>query len=112
MQWQRKVGTVLFFEIDEARKVLELEEAASRREIEEAYRRMSLRFHPDKHSPEDKLEAERKMKDINWAYGVLKEYCAHSECKYLFTDRAVAEAYPRDAYNMRWAEFTVDDSYV
>lgn len=102
----------LFFEINEARKALELEEAASEKEIEVAYRNLSLRFHPDKHKPEDKPEADRKMKDVNWAYGMLKEYCSHSECKYLFTERAVAEAYPRDAYNMRWAKFAVDDSYV
>jgi hypothetical protein len=24
----------------------------------------------------------------------------------------VAQAYPRDAYNMRWAEFMADDSHV
>lgn len=102
----------LFFEINEARKVLELEEAASEREIEAAYRGMSLKFHPDRHKPEDKLEAQRKMKDINWAYRVLREYCSRSECKYLFTERAVALAYPRDAYNMRWAEFMADDSHV
>ena len=52
------------------------------------------------------------MKDINWAYRVLKEYCSRSECNYFFTERAVAQAYPRDAYNMRWAEFMADDSYV
>jgi len=102
----------LFFEIDEARKVLELEEAASEREIGVAYQIMALRFHPDKHKPEDKPEAERKMRDINRAYGLLKEYCSRSECKYLFTEQAVARAYPRDAYNMRWAEFMADDSHV
>ena len=102
----------LFLEINEARKVLGLEEAASEREIDAAYQRMALKFHPDRNEPEDKLEAERRMKDINWAYRVLKEYCSRSECKYLFTERAVAQAYPRDAYNMRWAEFTADDSYV
>jgi len=102
----------LFFEINEARKVLELEEAASEREIEVAYQRLALKFHPDKHKPENKPEAERKMKDVNWAYSVLNEYCSRSECKYLFTAEAVARAYPRDAYNMRWAEFMADDSYV
>jgi len=102
----------LFFEINEARKVLDLEEAASEREIEAAYRGMSLKFHPDRHQPEDELEAERRMKDINWAYRVLRQYCSRSECKYLFTEQAVAQAYPRDAYNMRWAEFMADDSYV
>ena len=82
----------LFFEINEARKVLELEEAASKTEIEAAYQRMSLKFHPDRHKPEDKPEAERKMKDINWAYALLKEYCSRSECKYLFTEEAVKRA--------------------
>lgn len=102
----------LFFEINEARKVLELEEAASATEIEAAYQRLALKFHPDRHKPEDKTDAERKMKDVNWAYEVLKEYCSRSECKYLFSERAVARAYPRDAYNMRWAEFMADGSYV
>jgi DnaJ-class molecular chaperone len=102
----------LFFEINEARKVLELEETASKREIEAAYQRLSLKFHPDMHKAEDKLEVERRMKDINWAYEILKEYCSRSECKYLFTERAVEEVYPRDAYNMRWAKFMADESYV
>jgi DnaJ-class molecular chaperone len=102
----------VFFEISEARKVLQLEEAASEREIEAAYQRMSLSFHPDRHKPEDQAEAERKMKDVNWAYALLKEYCARSQCKYVFTERAVAKAYPRDTYHMRWAEFLADDSYV
>jgi len=102
----------LFFEINEARKILELEEAASKGEIEAAYRKLSLKFHPDRQKSEDKPEAERRMKDINWVYRVLMDYCSHSECKYLFTKSAVERAYPRDAYNMRWAEFTADDSYV
>lgn len=110
-KWE-KDEMALFFEIDQARKILELEEAATEREIETAYHAMSLKFHPDRHKPEGKAEAERKMKDVNWAYGLLKDYCARSECRYLFTERAVAKAYPRDAYNMRWAEFMADSSYI
>jgi DnaJ-class molecular chaperone len=102
----------LFFEINEARKVLGLEEAASEREIDAAYQKMALKAHPDRNAPEDRQDAERRMKDVNWAYRVLKEYCSRSECKYLFTEAAVAQAYPRDAYNMRWAEFMADDSHV
>ncbi len=102
----------LFFEINEARKVLELEEAASKKEIDAAYHKMARRCHPDKHQPDGTLEADRKMKDINWAYALLQEYCSRSECRYLFTKEAVERAYPRDAYNMRWAEFMADDSYV
>lgn len=102
----------LFFEINEARKVLGLGESASEAEIEAAYQRLSLKFHPDRHQPDDKSEKEKKMKDVNWAYTLLKEYCSHSECRYLFTEWAVAKAYPREAQNMRWAKFRADDSYI
>ena len=102
----------LFFEINEARRVLQLEEAATEREIEAAYQRLALKCHPDRHRAEDKPEAERRMKDVNWAYRVLQEYCSCSECKYLFTERAVANTYPRDANNMRWAKFMANDSYA
>ena len=40
----------LFFEINEARKVLELEEAAGKRDIEPAYQRMSLKFKDRSHA--------------------------------------------------------------
>ncbi len=102
----------VFFEINEARKVLGLEEAASEAEIESAYQRLALKWHPDCCKAGDRPEAERQMKDINWAYTLLREYCSRSECKYLFTERAVARAYPREAYAMRWAEFMADDSHV
>lgn len=102
----------LFFEIDEARKILGLEEAASKNEIEAAFQRMSLRYHPDQQKPADKPEAERRMKDINWAYELLQDYWSHSECKYCFTERAVEQAYPRDAHNWRWAAFMTDSNYI
>ncbi len=102
----------LFFEINEAREILALGESATEGEIEAAYQRLALKWHPDRCRSHDPLEAKRKMKDIDWAYALLKEYCSRSECVYLFTERAVARTYPRDAYNMRWAEFKADDSYI
>jgi len=85
----------LFFEINEARKALELEEAATKREIKAAYQRLSIKWHPDRTAAMEK--AERRMKDINWAYALLSEYCSRSECRYLFTERAVTQAYLRAA---------------
>ena len=89
-----------------------LGDAASEAEIEAAYQNMSLECHPDRHKLEASGEADRKMKDVNWAYTLLKEYCSRSECMYLFTERAVAQAYPREANAMRWANFMADESYV
>ncbi|NLF08643.1 MAG: DnaJ domain-containing protein [Pirellulaceae bacterium] len=37
---------------------MDIKEAASGREVEDAYRRISLRFHPDKHPPEDRMETD------------------------------------------------------
>jgi len=61
--------------IDEARKILELNERATIPEIKEAYRKLSLRYHPDKCKDNDKAECEEKFKQINNANGVLIEYC-------------------------------------
>ncbi|CAG8476794.1 884_t:CDS:2 [Ambispora leptoticha] len=51
--------------------VLGVSEGASEEEIKKAYRQAALKWHPDRHPPEKKTEAEEKMKEINEAYGVL-----------------------------------------
>ena len=53
----------VFFEINEARSILGLGDAASEAEIEAAYQNMSLECHPDRHKLEASGEADRKMKD-------------------------------------------------
>jgi len=40
--------------------------------IEKAYKALSLKYHPDRVSPEAGLEATRRMQAINEAYRVLK----------------------------------------
>jgi DnaJ-class molecular chaperone len=90
-----------FTEIDEARKVLGLSEAATLKEIKRAYRIRSHRHHPDKHggnaSDEDGI-----MKKINWAYRLLMEYC--SNYKYSFREGDVARAYPEEEYLRNWRD--------
>lgn len=88
-----------FNEIEEARKLLGLGEAATLKEIKSAYRRMAHRHHPDKHSGADRSEAEI-MKKLNWAYKLLMDYCA--DYKYAFKEEDVARTYPRDEYLRRY----------
>lgn len=61
--------------INEARKTLKLEESATIPEIKEAYRKLSLKFHPDKCKEKDKKKCEEKFKKINNANEILIEYC-------------------------------------
>ena len=62
-------------EIEQAARELELGESATIPEIKEAYRRLSLKYHPDKCGSRDKKECEEKFKRINNASRVLIEYC-------------------------------------
>jgi len=60
--------------IDKARKTLKLGERATIAEIQSAYRKLSMRYHPDKCKDKDKGLCEEKFKRINDANTVLKEY--------------------------------------
>ena len=85
-----------FNEIEEARKLLGLGEAATLKEIKKAYRKLAHRYHPDKHkSPADDESAET-MKRINLAYKLLIEYC--DNYKYSFRGEDVARVYPHEEY--------------
>ena len=89
-----------FNEIEEARKLLGLGEAATLKEIKRAYRTLAHRHHPDKHSSVASKETEETMKKLNWAYKLLMEYCA--DYKYSFGEEDVARTYPRDEYLRRY----------
>lgn len=52
--------------------ILELEKDANENEIKKAYKRMAIKWHPDK-NPDNKMEAEQKFKEISEAYQVLSD---------------------------------------
>ena len=67
---------ITFKDIDKARKVLELGDAASVEDVKNNYRRLVLKFHPDKHNNDndEKIYVE-KVKEINYAYKIIIDYC-------------------------------------
>lgn len=52
-------------------EILEVSEKASKEIIEKAYKVLAKKYHPDLQKPENKANAENKMKEINEAYEVL-----------------------------------------
>ena len=69
-----------FKDIDRARKVLDLGVTTSIKEIKDKYRKLSLKYHPDRHNDRHnnsskKKEYEEKIKEINNSYEILINYC-------------------------------------
>ena len=53
-------------------EVLGVQKDATEEQIRKAYKKLALRWHPDK-NPDNKKEAEEKFKEINEAYSVLSD---------------------------------------
>jgi len=85
-----------FNEIEEARKLLGLGEAATLKEIKIAYRTLAHRHHPDKLGSAAGEKNGEAMKRLNWAYKLLTDYC--NEYKYSFKEEDIARTYPHDEY--------------
>ena len=90
-----------FNEIDEARRLLGLGEAATLKEIKSAYRRLAHRQHPDAHGSTTD-ENDEVMKKLNWAYKLLLDYCTHY--KYSFREEDIGRTYPHDEHIRKWRE--------
>jgi DnaJ-class molecular chaperone len=84
-----------FNEIEEARKLLRLGEAATLKEIKKSYRTLAHRHHPDKLGEDDSTNSET-MKKLNWAYKLLMDYC--DNYRYSFGEEDVARTYPDEEY--------------
>jgi len=79
-----------FKTIDEARRVLGLPEEASLLEIKDSYRKLSLKYHPDRCKDEEKRHCEEMFKKINRAYDLIMGYCAGY--KYSFRKEDISES--------------------
>jgi preprotein translocase subunit Sec63 len=65
-----------FKKLEEARKILGLNEEATLEEIKEAYHKKAKKFHPDKYPHEKRKECEEMTKKLNEAYKLIMSYCS------------------------------------
>ena len=59
-----------------AYRILGVPQSASIDEIKAAYRKLAIKFHPDKYetqSPQVQKDAEQKFKEVNQAYEIIKK---------------------------------------
>ncbi len=89
-----------FEEIDEARKIFGLGEAATSKEIRNAYRRLARHHHPDRCNGD--AQGEEVMKKLNRAYKLLEDYCRNY--KYGFRREDVRRTYPDEEYIRKWRD--------
>ena len=54
-------------------QILGISRNASQDEIKKAYKKLAIKWHPDKHKEETKVKAEQKFKEISEAYQVLSD---------------------------------------
>ncbi|NXJ50736.1 DNJB8 protein, partial [Spizaetus tyrannus] len=86
-------------------KVLGLQKSASQDDVKKSYRKLALKWHPDK-NPSNKVEAEKQFKAVAEAYEVLSD-----PQKRLLYDRSVKESRsPRSATGGHNGSF--DSPYV
>ncbi len=78
-----------FKEIDNARKILGLTQTATLQEIKETYRKLSLKYHPDRTKGKKKKECEEMFKKINEANRIITAYCIGY--KYSFKEKDVKD---------------------
>ncbi len=73
---QASIKAMFIQDTDYAFKILEIEPSASNEEVKKAYRRMAMKYHPDKVAPlgeEIQKSAQEKFRSVNEAYEAIKK---------------------------------------
>ena len=64
-----------FNEIEKARITLGLEDEATLDEIKDKYKKLAIKYHPDKCKGNSKIKCEERFKEIAHANDILMKYC-------------------------------------
>ena len=75
-----EIKTADYDQLNNARKLLELEEQTTPQEIREHYWQLSKKFHPDKFPGE--RDAQKHFEKVTHAYKLVTEYCREPSCSF------------------------------
>jgi len=75
-----EIKTADYAPLDNARKLLQLEEETTQQEIRDHYWQLSKQFHPDKF-PGDQ-DVQKHFEKINHAYKLVTDYCREPSCSF------------------------------
>ena len=75
-----EIKTADHVQLDNARKMLELDEETTQEEIRDKYWQLTKKFHPDKF-PGDR-ETQKHFEKINQAYNIVTDYCQAPSCSF------------------------------
>ena len=98
---ERPKRSSVFIKLDHARRVLGLPEVVNFVEIQRAYHEQSRRWHPDQHQENLDEALTERMREINGAYKILKDYVFR--CPISFRQEDLRE--PLDAAEWWWNRF-------
>ena len=92
--------------VNRARKILNLGKRATMSDIRTAYKKLSLKYHPDRCGDDEKEECEEKFKKISRAYKLIMDYCDLH--KFSFAGEKVKQVSPDEAYKQHIDRFYGD----
>ncbi|MGM0442224.1 MAG: DnaJ domain-containing protein [Elusimicrobiota bacterium] len=97
---------IKYKQLDNARKKLGLSKRASLEEIKKKFKKLSLKYHPDRCEEERKEECKEKFQEINEAYKILRDY--GFSYKISFKEKDFKENSPDGAYKRHFDRFYKD----
>tara|TARA_B100000424_G_C22937546_1_gene498861 strand:- start:39 stop:548 length:510 start_codon:yes stop_codon:yes gene_type:complete len=93
---------------DKYYQILELENNASLDEIKKAYKKLAIKYHPDKNS-NNKEEAEEKFKEISQAYEILTNKDKYAQDPQ-FRQNNISQINPHDLFQQIFSQMNMQQN--
>jgi curved DNA-binding protein len=92
-------------------QVLGISKEVSHEEIKKAFRRLALRYHPDR-NPRSQKQAEEKFKEINEAYQVLGDEHERRQYDYLIASTQYRQKFvTKDAFGVSFGQTSDEETF-